>query len=184
MFAKEADLSLVARGRDKTGKAWRAILPPALRGLWMTVQDGSRTYYFAGYTGAAGMAPDTWILALSFDDRGRPVPFYVSTRSAYDARGIKDLLNLDTDGPVLSSNPGWRRIGTTRRARAITLRLRIVSAAHIGIAPTGDAAARHFRSLKSGQSFKTLSPRSLPHRPCPASDWPTMAMTRKPGPRR
>jgi len=91
----------LARGRDRSGKEWRALMPPATHGLWKTVQNDSRTYYFAGYTGGAGMAPDTWILALSFDERGRPIPFYVTSYSGYDAQGIKDLLDLPAIGPVL-----------------------------------------------------------------------------------
>jgi hypothetical protein len=111
------DKSLVARGLDKSGRPWRATLPQAVRGLWMTVRDDSRTYYFAGYTGGAGMAPDTWILALLFDDRGRPVPFFVRTRSAYDAKGITDLLNLDSTGPVLLQQT-WLETNWNHEARS------------------------------------------------------------------
>jgi hypothetical protein len=69
--------------------------------LWETNSNGRRTYYFAGYTGGAGMAPPTWLLILSFDERGRPVPFYVVGRAQYDSRGIDDVLNLDGTGPEL-----------------------------------------------------------------------------------
>jgi hypothetical protein len=95
------DGSNVASGRDKSGKPWRAVLPAAIRGLWKTDVNGARTYYFAGYTGGAGMAPDTWILVLSFDEQRRPVPFYVIGYAAYDSNGISDLLNLDGTGPEL-----------------------------------------------------------------------------------
>ena len=74
---------------------------PALRGLWKTDIHGLRNYYFAGYTGGAGMAPDSWIFILSFDDHARPVPFYVTSYAAYDNKGIRDLLNLDGTGPQL-----------------------------------------------------------------------------------
>jgi hypothetical protein len=47
------------------------------------------------------MAPDTWILVLSFDEQRRPVPFYVIGYAAYDSNGISDLLNLDGTGPEL-----------------------------------------------------------------------------------
>ena len=66
----------VITGTDKAGKLWRVTLDPAIRGLWRTEVDGVKTYYFAGYTGGAGMAPSTWILGLSFDYEGRPVPFF------------------------------------------------------------------------------------------------------------
>jgi len=83
------------------GKRWRAVLSPAIRGLWETNSNGRRTYYLAGYTGGAGMAPGTWLLILSFDERGRPVPFYIVGRAQYDSRGIVDVLNLDGTGPEL-----------------------------------------------------------------------------------
>ena len=106
------DGSRLVRGRDKSGKPWRAGLPAATRGLWKTDVNGTRTYYFAGYTGGAGMAPDTWILVLSFDEQGRPIPFYVTTSHAdYDSKGISDILNLDGTGPeLLQQNwggPNW-----------------------------------------------------------------------------
>ena len=47
------------------------------------------------------MAPDTWIFILSFDEQGRPVPFWVRSYAAYDRDGIRDLLNLDGTGPEL-----------------------------------------------------------------------------------
>jgi hypothetical protein len=92
---------LLVRGQDRSGKPWRAQLPSAIRGLWRTDIHGIRNYYFAGYTGGAGMAPDAWIFILSFDDQARPVPFYVTGRAAYDRKGIRDLLNLDGTGPQL-----------------------------------------------------------------------------------
>ena len=106
------DGSRLVRGRDKSGKPWRAVLPAATRGLWKTDVNGTRTYYFAGYTGGAGMAPDSWILVLSVDEQGRPIPFYVTTSHAdYDSKGISDILNLDGTGPeLLQQNwggPNW-----------------------------------------------------------------------------
>src|SRR5581483_7717035 len=75
---------VTARGRDRYAKQWRAHLPDGIRGLWTAVWDGARTYFFAGYTGGAGMAPDSWVVALSFDSDGRPVPFIIKSSSAYD----------------------------------------------------------------------------------------------------
>jgi hypothetical protein len=84
------------QGRDKRGRDWRVRLRDASRGAWRSETNGRRTYYFDGYTGAAGMAPATWILALSFDQIGRPVPFYITTHG-----GIEDILDLDGTGPEL-----------------------------------------------------------------------------------
>ncbi len=80
-----------------------------MRGAWESNRGGFRTYFFAGYTAGAGMAPDTWIVALSFDEHGRPIPFYMTTYGApYDEQGIKDLVDLDADGPVLLQRNGSR----------------------------------------------------------------------------
>ena len=87
---RDVDESVVAQG-----KRWRAVLSPATHGLWETDLNVRRTYYFSGYTGGAGMAPSTWLLILSFDERGRPVPFYLVGRAHYDSQGIADVLNLD-----------------------------------------------------------------------------------------
>ena len=77
------------------------MLPPAIRGLWFVGNGLSRTYYFAGYTGGAGMAPDSWILAVSFDEKARPSSFHIRSHGAYDANGIKDLLQLGAGNPIL-----------------------------------------------------------------------------------
>jgi hypothetical protein len=84
------------RGKDKRGHNWRLALRDASRGAWRSETNGRRTYYFDGYTGGAGMAPATWILALSFDEIGRPVPFFVVTHG-----GIEDVLDLDGTGPEI-----------------------------------------------------------------------------------
>ena len=49
------------RGKDKQGNPWRVILLDAARGAWRSNVRGSRTYYFAAYTGGAGFAPGTSI---------------------------------------------------------------------------------------------------------------------------
>lgn len=84
------------RGRDKRGRAWLVRLRDASIGAWRSETNGRRIYYFAGYTGATGMGPATWILALSFDQVSRPVPFFVRTHG-----GIEDVLDLDGTGPEL-----------------------------------------------------------------------------------
>ncbi len=97
-------------GHDRRGIPWHVILRDAVRGAWKSTLPEPKTYYFAGYTGGAGSAPDTWILALSFDDEGRPVPFFVTTHGGYDANGIEDVLNLDGSGPELLEQSYWRNI--------------------------------------------------------------------------
>lgn len=100
-LTRNKDGTPVAEGRDKTGHAWRILLMAAIRGLWLVGDGPGRTYYFAGYTGGAGMAPDSWILAVSFDDKGRPCPFHILTYGAYDDEGIKDLLQFGGGNPTL-----------------------------------------------------------------------------------
>ena len=100
--SQETDPFLSMTGRDHQGKPWRVVLPDASREAWQSDFKGRRTYYFSGYTGGAGLAPSTWILALSFDARGRPVPFYVMTHGSID-----DVLDLDGSGPELLQQSYW-----------------------------------------------------------------------------
>lgn len=103
------DAEKLVRGRDKSGKPWRLALPAPTRGAWLSDRGDARTYFFAGYTGGAGMAPDTWLLAISFDENGRPIPFYMTTYGApYDDHGIKDFVDLDPGSPVLLQQNGSR----------------------------------------------------------------------------
>lgn len=98
------------RGRDQRGKQWQVTLGDAVRGAWQNGTPERRTYYFAGYTGAAGSGPATWILALSFDQDGQPVPFFVRTHGSYDSEGIEDILDLDGNGPELLEQDYWGNI--------------------------------------------------------------------------
>lgn len=93
--------SLIARGREQSGRPWEIELPAATHGLWVTKSSSNRTYFFAGYTGGAGMAPPAFIVALSFDSQRRPVPFCVSGFETYGDAGIEELVDLDGTGPEL-----------------------------------------------------------------------------------
>jgi len=110
MTSSEAAPLFSLRGQNKRGKHWEVILRDASRGAWRTDVRASRTYYFAGYPGAAGSGPATWILALSFDGGGQPVPFFVMTHGSYDAKGIEDVLDLDGTGPDLLEQSYWGNI--------------------------------------------------------------------------
>lgn len=101
VITQDEHYSKLVRGRDKSGKPWQVVLPAPTHGLWETHLNGTRTYYFAGYTGGAGMAPSSWLLVISFDERGRPVPFYITGYGTFDGTGISDILNLDGTGPEL-----------------------------------------------------------------------------------
>jgi hypothetical protein len=84
------------QGTDKRSRTWKIDLPPVVREIWRDTGAGPSTYYLTGGTNWVGSAPHTWMLALSFDDRGSPVPFFATTHGS-----IQDLLNLDGKGPQL-----------------------------------------------------------------------------------
>jgi hypothetical protein len=94
-------------GRDRRGKPWLVILRDAVHHAWATRGRGGRTYYFDGYTGAAGMGPFMWILAISFDTDGMPVPFFVVTHGTSSTNGIDDVLDLDGTGAELLEQDYW-----------------------------------------------------------------------------
>jgi hypothetical protein len=83
----------------------------------MIEAHGARTYFFAGYTGGAGMAPGSFIVAISFDGQGRPVPFYVTGYANYNRDGIRDLVDLDGNGPELIQQD-WVETHSTPDTRA------------------------------------------------------------------
>ncbi len=91
LLSEGADSSL--QGNDKSGHPWGVNLRAAVHNAW---KGPPASYYFDGYTGATGMGPMTWILALSFDEQHRPVPFFIMTHGS-----IADLVNLDRTGPQL-----------------------------------------------------------------------------------
>jgi len=96
------DQIYAVRGKDREGKPWHVKLPDAVRAGWRGTGSEADSYYFHGYTGGVGFAPPTWILALSFDENGRPVPFYFFTQG-----GMEDLVNLDGTGPQLLQQDYW-----------------------------------------------------------------------------
>jgi hypothetical protein len=84
------------QGRNRKGRTWRVGLRDASRDAWRSEANGQRIYYFTGYTGATGSGPATWILALCFDELGRPIPFFIVTHGS-----IADVLDLDGTGPEI-----------------------------------------------------------------------------------
>ena len=99
--SRDDSYSLLLQGHDRNRRAWVLTLPASMHGLWVTTAEKAKTYFFAGYTGGAGMAPPAWIIALSFDEYGKPVPFCVRGWARYSQDGIEDLVNLDGTGPEL-----------------------------------------------------------------------------------
>ena len=170
--------SILVRGHDKSGKQWQVMLPPPTHGLWETdTTNGTRTYYFAGYTGGAGMSPGSWLLVLSFDERGRPVPFYIRGYAVYDRTGISDILNLDGTGPELVQQ-NWvetQWMPDTRSGYYITTLYQQKGA--FWYRADGQHGTRTFPLYESGPCYRT---RSLRWRQPPSRRvcWRTTEMTR------
>lgn len=94
---------LVISGRDRGGAAWRVRLgnfaaSPASR-FYSSDLDGDKTGDLVAVfpTGGNGLAPSSHLFALTFDARGRPVPFEAEGYFQEDGRGIYDLVDLDGD---------------------------------------------------------------------------------------
>jgi len=102
-FEMNEDGLAVIKGVDKGGAAWRVRLGN-LSG------NGSRLYtadldrdkvpdlVAVSPTGGNGLAPSSHLFALTFDAKGRPVPFEADGYFEYDERGVFDLLDTDRDG--------------------------------------------------------------------------------------
>ena len=97
------DEGLVISGRDRGGAAWRVRLgnfaaTPASR-FYSSDLDGDKTGDLVIFfpTGGNGLAPSSHLYTLTFDARGRPVPFEADGYFQEDGRGIYDLVDLDGD---------------------------------------------------------------------------------------
>lgn len=97
-------------GADANGIPWRVEMLLPHRRLWRITQANRPTYFFEGLTAGNGMAPSLSILALSFDSRRRPVPYYTDTLGGFSS----SLLALDSERPYwvqqhwMEGNPGYR----------------------------------------------------------------------------
>lgn len=102
-FEMDEDGRAVVSGKDRGGAAWRVRLGN-LSGYGARVyasdldRDGVRDLVIVSPTGGNGLAPSSHLFALTFDGKGRPVPFEADGYFREDARGVFDLLDLDGDG--------------------------------------------------------------------------------------
>jgi hypothetical protein len=102
-FEMDEEGRAVVSGRDRGGAAWRARLGN-LSGHGARVyasdldRDGVKDLVIVSPTGGNGLAPSSHFIALTFDEKGRPVPFEADGYFQEDARGVFDLLDLDRDG--------------------------------------------------------------------------------------
>lgn len=103
-FEMDEDGRAVIKGRDRGGAEWRVRLGNLGAGYGSRLYtadldgDGARDLVAVSPTGGNGLAPTHNLLALTFDERGRPVPFEADGYFQEDARGLFDLLDLDRDG--------------------------------------------------------------------------------------
>lgn len=102
-FEMDEEGGAVISGRDGGGAAWRVLLGN-LSGHGARVyaadldRDKVRDLVIVSPTGGNGLAPTSHLFALTFDERGRPVPFEADGYFREDARGLFDLLDTDGDG--------------------------------------------------------------------------------------
>jgi hypothetical protein len=102
-FEMDEEGRSVLTGKDRGGAAWRVRLGN-LSGYGAHLytadldRDGVNDLVIVTPTGGNGLAPTSHLIALTFDERGRPVLFEADGYFQEDARGVFDLLDLDRDG--------------------------------------------------------------------------------------
>jgi hypothetical protein len=96
------DEDLLISGRDRAGKEWRVELGPAVYSCRFYLADldrnGLRDVVLLFPTGGNGLAPTSHLFALTFDERGRPVPFEADGYFEEKNGRVFDLVDLDRDG--------------------------------------------------------------------------------------
>jgi hypothetical protein len=88
-------------GTDRAGKHWTVTASAEMGGALYSADldhNGTADLIYASDTGGNGWAPSMHVLILLFDQGGRPVPSEMDGYFEIDARGLKDLLDLDGDG--------------------------------------------------------------------------------------
>jgi hypothetical protein len=103
-FEMDGDGRAVIEGKDRGGAAWRVRLGALITSHGGRLysadldRDKVRDLVIVSPTGGNGLAPSNHLFALTFDEKGRPVPFEADGYFEEDARGIFDLLDTDRDG--------------------------------------------------------------------------------------
>jgi hypothetical protein len=103
-FEMDGEGRAVVNGRDKGGAPWRVRLGnlSSMFGarVYTADLDGDKAgdLVIVSPTGGNGLAPTRHLFALTFDGKGRPVPFEADGYFEEDARGVFDLLDIDRDG--------------------------------------------------------------------------------------
>jgi hypothetical protein len=102
-FEMDEEGGAVIGGKDRGGSAWRVRLGrhSGYGSRLYTAdldRDGVGDLVIVSPTGGNGLAPSSHLFALTFDEKGRPVPFEAEGYFQQDARGVFDLLDIDRDG--------------------------------------------------------------------------------------
>jgi len=103
-FEMDEEGRAVIRGKDRSGDAWRVRLGnlTTLAGANLYTADLDRDnvqdLVIVSPTGGNGLAPTRHIFTLTFDGKGRPMPFEADGYFEEDGRGVFDLLDIDRDG--------------------------------------------------------------------------------------
>ncbi|HEX8557531.1 MAG TPA: hypothetical protein VF668_05490 [Pyrinomonadaceae bacterium] len=147
-WERDEDGRLLIRGADRGGAAW-SVRPGdfAHRSRFYAGdldRDGTQDLILVFPTGGNGLAPTSHLFAVTFDARGRPVPFEADGYFEEDGRGLFDLVDLDGDGRAelvyMNFDRGywvtnlyeaeggrWRRVEGRHGARAYPLYTRFTS---------------------------------------------------------
>lgn len=102
-FEMDEEGRAVIDGKDKDGAAWRVRLGN-LSGYGSNLytadldRDKVNDLVIISPTGGNGLAPTNHLIALTFDEKGRPILFEADGYFQEDARGVFDLLDIDRDG--------------------------------------------------------------------------------------
>lgn len=102
-FRMDEDGGAVIEGKDKDGAPWRVRLGN-LSGYGSRLytadldRDKVQDLVIMSPTGGNGLAPTSHLFMLTFDEKGRPLPFEADGYFEEDKRGVFDLLDIDGDG--------------------------------------------------------------------------------------
>ena len=87
--------------RDRSGRQWSMVSPShACHEIWVRDFDrnGQLDALVSGYSGAAGIRPETVHYFVLRDSLGQPIPWRVYTYGLFEDEGRTDLLDLNKDG--------------------------------------------------------------------------------------
>lgn len=93
---------VVLSGEDRQGRPFRVALGGAALGCALYRADldknGTQDLVLHRPTGGNGLAPSAHVVAVLFDEAGRPMPWEADGYFEQDEHGVVDLLDLDEDG--------------------------------------------------------------------------------------